>query len=145
MGLNDKINLKEVVSEYLFANTPMYLYKHLRSNASIKELAKNTTLEVLLKEYDRRTSKEERTAEEAAVAYALLVAVTFLGYSQALAAFRQFDLSRLDWGNDIMDIFISETTPETEIGVSADSTIPWTEQQTSGSSTTIFSLPKQNH
>jgi hypothetical protein len=142
MGLNNQINLTEVVSAYLFANTPMYLYRHLRSNPSIKELAENTTLEVLVKEYGIRTSKEKRTAEEVAVAYALLVAVTFLGYSQASAAFRQFDLSRLDWGNDIRDIFVRETTPETEITVSAKPTIFQPEQQTLGSSTTIFSLPK---
>jgi len=137
VGLKDKIDLEEVVSTYLFANTPMYLYKRLRSNASIEELAKNTTLEVLLEEYDKRTSMEKRTAEEVAVAYALLVAVTFLGRSQPSVAFRNFDLSRLDWGNDIRDIFISETPPETEITVTADSTITEMKKQTSSGSTTI--------
>lgn len=137
MGLTDKIDLEEVISTYLFANTPMYLYRRLRSNASIEQLAKNTNLDVLLEEYNRRTSTEERTAEEVAVAYALLVAVTFLRRSEPSTAFRDFDLSRLDWGKDIRDIFISETPPETEIRVTVDPIIAQMKQPTSSSSTTI--------
>jgi len=135
MGLTNRLDLKQVITAYLFANTPMYLYRHLRYIDSVEELGKRTTLKALVKEYDKRTSKEQRSTKDIAVAYALLVAITFWEYRRALAAFDDFELSRLNWGNDIKDIFIS-TSPITDIlNISAKLTYPSTKQTASDSST----------
>jgi len=107
MGLTDQIDLKPLTKAYLFANTPMYLYRHLRGNASLRELVEHNPIQVLTSEYEHRTAKETRSIEDVVVAYAVLVGITFLGYQQALEVFHSLELSRLDWGHEIKDIFIS--------------------------------------
>ena len=109
MGLMDQIDLKPLIDAYLFANTPMYLYRHFRNNASLQELAERTSIQILVAEYDRRTVKETRSIEDIVVAYSTLIAITFLKYQRALEVFENLGLSRLDWGDEIRSIFTSTT------------------------------------
>ncbi len=105
MGLTERIDLKPLVEAYLFANTPMYLFRHFRENASLRELTQQTSVEALTAEYIDRTRKEWKSIEDIVVAYAILIAITFLEYGQVLTVFESLDLSHLDWGEEIKDIF----------------------------------------
>jgi len=108
MGLTEQIDLKPLIATYLFANTPMYLYRHFRRNASLKELAENNPPQRLVNEYKRRTSKKTKATKDIVIAYCILIAITFLEYQQALAVFDTINLSGLDWGSDIKDIYMSK-------------------------------------
>ena len=110
MGLAKEIDLKPLTEAYLFANTPIYLFRRFRENSSLRELAKHTTVEELTTEYINRTTKAEKSIEDVVVAYSLLIAITFLEYDKAVATFESIDLSRLDWGEEIKHIF-RETMP----------------------------------
>ncbi len=110
--LTERIDLKPLIEAYLFANTPMYLFRHFRENASLRELTQQTSVEALTAEYIDRTRKEWKSIEDIVVAYATLIAITFLEYGQALTVFESLDLSHLDWGEEIKDIF--QTTIDKE-------------------------------
>ena len=106
MKLIDQSDLKQLAISYLFANTPMYLYRHFSRNISLKELAVKNPIKRLVTEYELRTAKKKKTVEDITIAYSILVAITFLKYDKALAAFDMIDLSKLDWGNEIKDIHL---------------------------------------
>jgi hypothetical protein len=139
MGLIDQLDIKEINSVYLFANTPKYLYRHLQQIQSIQELSQHATLQKLVDAYNEITSPTTKSSEDIAVAYALLIIVTFWEYQKALAAFDKFDLSRLAWGNDIKDIFRKNAQTNTIVRIHAEANIPRNELRASGSSTSTVS------
>lgn len=136
----DGLDPKEIVTAYVYANTPMYLYQHLRSIESLRELATESPISSLVEEYNEKTTKEKREEADIAIAYAMLIAVTFLEYRKALDAFDRFDLSRLDWGRDIKGIFIRTSPISNFISISQKPEISRIEQALSDSSTNILAL-----
>ena len=146
MGLSNRLDLKQVAKAYLFANTPLYLYRRLRNIASVKELGEDTPLNVLITEYNKRTSKKRKTVEDIAVAYSLLITTTFWDYQQAKAALDNFNLSLLDWGRDIKDIFISTSPITNIIGILVEPTYKFDKQTSaeSSSSTLVLDLNSTN-
>jgi len=139
MGLIDQLDINEINSVYLFANTPKYLYRHLRHIQSVQELSRHATLQNLVDEYNEITSPTAKSSEDIAIAYALLITVTFWEYQQALAALNKFDLSRLEWGNEMKDIFRKNTPINTIVRIHAKANIPRNEFRASGSSTSTVS------
>ena len=140
MGLTDNLDIRQVASVYLFANTPMYLYRHLREIDSVRDLGKDVSLKDLVDEYDRRTLSKGKSVEDIAIAYTLLVAITFWEYREALEALSKFELSRLDWGSDVKDIFISKSPITTLLELSVKPTFSPTEQMKSNGSTSTLRL-----
>ena len=140
MRLIDQIDIKQLTNSYLFANTPMYLYRHFRRNISLKELAENNPTKRLVAEYKRRTAKKKRAVEDITIAYSILVAITFLEYQQALAAFDTINLSKLDWGNEIKDIYTSKTKITNIVRLSVEPQISHVKKTKSDSSTNTLSL-----
>ena len=139
MGLIDQLDIKEINSVYLFANTPKYLYRHLRHIQSVLEVSQHATLQNLVDEYNKTTSPTTKSSEDIATAYALLITVTFWEYQKALAAFGRFDLSRLEWGNDMKDIFKTNAPINTIVEIDAKANIPPNNLEASGSSTSTAS------
>jgi hypothetical protein len=135
VGLIDQLDIKEINSVYLFANTPKYLYRHLRHIQSVQELSQRATLQNLVDEYNEITSPTTKSSEDIAIAYALLIMVTFWEYEQALNAFGKFDLSRLEWGKDIKDIFKANAPINTIIRIDMKANIPLDSLKSSGNST----------
>jgi hypothetical protein len=89
----------------------------------------------LVDEYNRITSPTEISSEDVATAYALLVTITFWEYEKGLAAFDRFNLSRLEWGNEIKDIFRTNTPINTIVRMGAIANIPPVSLEALGSST----------
>ena len=42
------------------------------------------------------------------MAYAIIIAITFYDYQEALNIFKKFDLSKLEWGEKLKDIYTRE-------------------------------------
>src|SRR5258708_12278010 len=72
-----KLNLPAIVRHYMLANTPRYLYRHLRADPSVESLAESSTPKELLRAISAREKKPDRTTEDVAIAYAMLVALSF--------------------------------------------------------------------
>jgi len=140
MKLIDQIDIKQLTNSYLFANTPMYLYRHFRRNPSIKELAENDSTQKLAKEYNKLTSKKTKPINDIVIAYSILIAITFLEYQQALTAFGTVDLSKLDWGNDIKDIYVSKTKITNIFSLAVEPRISLVKKTKSDSSTSKLLL-----
>ena len=105
MGLKDQIDLKALVQAYLFSNNAEHLYFQFRDSADLRVLTKNNTIDSLVDEYERRTEKLERDVEDVVIAYAILMAITFLDCRDADETFDKVNLSCLDWGEDVKAIF----------------------------------------
>jgi len=101
--------LDAIVSGYLVANTPSYLYQRLRQIRAIQNLPLNTPSEELISEFRKVTSQKPGSVDEIATAYAILAAITFLDYPKALQVLSTLDLSKLDWGQDFRDIFVKNS------------------------------------
>jgi hypothetical protein len=102
------IDIEALKREYLFANTAAQLYRHFRENISLQNLAKTERPEILVEEYKKRTEKDERSIEDVVEAYAILMAVTFYDYKVAMKTFKKFDLSKLEWGEELADMYRRE-------------------------------------
>ena len=140
MKLIDQIDIKQLTNSYLFANTPMYLYRHFRRNISIKELAENNPPQKLASEYKELISKKLKSINDIVIAYSILIAVTFLEYQQALEVFDTIDVSKLDWGNDIKDIYTSRTKSTNIVELYLEPRISQAKKIKSDSSTSEFLL-----
>ncbi len=102
------IDIEALKREYLFANTVEQLYQHFRENTSLQNLAKTEKPEILVEGYKKRTEKDERSIKDVVEAYAVLIAVTFYDYKEAIKIFKKFDLSKLEWGEELKDIYRRE-------------------------------------
>lgn len=105
------IDMEELIRDYIFASSAGYVYDHFVANNSVRNLANIKAPDILMKEYEERTEKAERTIEDVVVAYAVLVGITFLDYSQASSIFDKIDLSKLEWGQDIKDRYMRNVRP----------------------------------
>ena len=65
----------------------------------------------MAKEYRKRADKEGRKIKDVVIAYAILVSITFLDYSQASSILNKIDLSKLEWGKDIRDRYMRNVRP----------------------------------
>ena len=102
------IDVEALKREYLFASTAAHLYQHFKEDGSLRKLAQEEKPEILVEEYKKRTAKDERSVEDVVIGYAILVAVTFYDYKEATETFKKFDLSKLEWGEKVKDIYIRE-------------------------------------
>lgn len=109
------IDIEVLKREYLFASTAAHLYEHFREDGSLRRLAQEEKPEILVKEYKERTVKGDRSVEDVVVAYAVLIAVTFYDYKEAIETFNRFDLSKLEWGEKVKDIYMQEAQITTYI------------------------------
>jgi len=100
------IDIEALKREYLFASTAAHLYEYFREYRSLRKLAQEEKPEILLEEYKRRTVKDEKSVDDVVVAYAILITLTFYDYSEAIEVFGKLDLSKLEWGEEIRDIYI---------------------------------------
>jgi hypothetical protein len=103
-----QIDLLAVMRHYMLANTPRYLYWHLRAEPSVASLAGSSTPRELLAFVSAYEEKPERTAEDVAIAYAMLVALSFQDRRAVLEALADWHPSALTWASHILSI-ISET------------------------------------
>jgi len=102
-------DLDNLVREYIFASTAGYIYQRFRENVSLQEIAKKGKEELLIKEYIKRTNKKDRKIEDDVVAYAIIIIITlYEDHKKAIGAFEKIDLSKLEWGNRLKEIYMLE-------------------------------------
>ena len=101
----------EVTEAFVLSNTSVQLYETLRGLESVRALSKSAGLEGLVATYGDLTGQLPRTLEQTVSAYATLVALTLLEPPNAEEALRRVDLSRLQWGAEIVDYFQRSARP----------------------------------
>src|SRR4051794_7146596 len=84
------------------ANTPNYLYRHLRENVGIDLLAKDTSVAELFEFIQSFMEVEEATFKMEAVAYAALIALTYKPVSEVDAWIEQHGIPPMRWATHIL-------------------------------------------
>lgn len=126
-----------VVESFIFANTPAFLYRRLRADASVIQLARSQTASALVHDVKRIALTSDSAANEVARGYAALVALT-LQEGSAWKELRSVPASMtLRWLPDILAIHELKSRPTTTILLQAPSALPDARLPQSASSTTI--------
>src|ERR1700677_1635308 len=98
----NKLDLRELTEQYMVANTPRFLYKNLRDNASVKGLAERSTPRELFASITAIERKQDRNADDVALAYAMLVAMSFQDFGRVREVVADWRPTILSWGLDIL-------------------------------------------
>lgn len=104
------INLDEAAAAYLFANTPLFLYKRLRGLEAAHRVAREFDKDELAREFEEIASRKKRGLGDVVALYFILVAILLKGECNKSSA-EGLDLSKLDWGKDIEKIHFERHKP----------------------------------
>ena len=107
MRIEEQLDIESISETCMVSNTPKFLYKRLRANASVEQFAKKHTIESIAKNYRNLLRKKERTFDENALAYALLVALYFKDYAELKSVAKRLPVRSLRWGKELRDILLS--------------------------------------
>jgi glutamate/tyrosine decarboxylase-like PLP-dependent enzyme len=97
----EQLNLPAIVRHYMLANTPAYLYRNLRAEPSVESFAASSTPEELLRAVGAYEEKPNRTSADIAIAYAMLVALSFQNYEDVQRSVVQWKPRILTWAQHI--------------------------------------------
>ena len=102
------IDIKNIGKRLAYANTPAYMYKHLREEESVADIADMFTSDELIAQLKNSIVREVSSNEGIVLMYALLVAITLKGDEQSLIFLRQIcENSTVRWFKEITSIFLS--------------------------------------
>jgi len=114
MNLPNQIDVHEIDQVYLVANTPSYLFKHLRACNSVQWMAANLNVEQLEELYRKNRGEEDLTKHSAALAYALIAALSLHEYSAVAETLKRIPVNELSWGRQFIETAISQAIPFTQ-------------------------------
>jgi len=103
----------------MFADVPIYMYKHFRNNDSIINLSKSFSEKEIITEFNIYINKVSMEVKDTIVAYGILVGVTYLPYDDAIRIFNVLDLNKLEWGEFVRDYYINSYKPLTSVNIEA--------------------------
>jgi hypothetical protein len=115
--LADILDMRDLREAYLYANTPAYLFRRFRENASVQKLATALPISELTKAFNELRSKHPVGLEEIVQEYAILISLSLRDPAER-AAIWDFHDSRLEWWQQIVSQIQSFSTPSNEISVS---------------------------
>ena len=98
----------------MLANTPRFLYRHLRAEPSVESLACSATPKELLAAVTAYEGKPERSTEDIAIAYAMLVALGYHDRRLVVSALANWQPKVLAWAREILSI-VDETATSTTV------------------------------
>lgn len=135
------LNCPALLRHYMLANTPVYLYRHLRAEPSVESLAGSATPEELLAAVSAFETQPNRSAEGAAVAYAMLVALSFQNYRTVQQALAKWRPRTLRWATHIIAIIGQTAIATNVVRVKAPSGHVAAVSQQNRTPTTVVEIP----
>ena len=91
------VEVREVLATYLVANTPFYLYRHLRASPTVQRLADSSSSAELAAFISRVDGEERPSTVAVALAHACAVALTYQRSDIADGAIAHLALQHLRW------------------------------------------------
>jgi hypothetical protein len=114
MKLPPKGTFDSVASTYVVANTPMFLYKHLRNDPTVFRISTDfDTSEILELLNYYADGPGSRRHESLAAAYAFLVSLSFKPAPEFEKDLRSFESPHLRWLAPIKDLILAENPTRT--------------------------------
>ena len=99
-----RFDLNELGPIYLYANTPMYLFRRLKDSSALYDATSEFSPEELIEQYNQIASKQTKTGEEVVAAYALLVSLSYRDYNEISNLLDKANTNGLDWAAHIIQI-----------------------------------------
>lgn len=90
---------------YAVANTPSYLFRRLRAEASINALAKSASSSVLAEHVDGIAAKLDRSLVDVATAYAAIVALSCQDTAEARREMSRLLPTKLEWCAELVRLY----------------------------------------
>lgn len=103
------LNVEELMRAYVVANTPSYLFRHFRQEASLLDFAKAHTVPQLIQYASLVAADPHRDLESVAKAYAAVVALTFHELDSVREAIAGTQLDGLEWAGPILLTWLGKT------------------------------------
>lgn len=104
---------KLITRIYMVANTPAYLFDRLCSAAPVHTLADSAKPSQLTSLYKKVASKERRSVEDVAMAYAALVALTMKQPEPSRAMLVRLRSVPMQWGPAIIGLYLARPAKTT--------------------------------
>jgi hypothetical protein len=114
-------NFRESVEWFLHANTPSYLYEHLKNLGEVENLAKKLTHQELYNICKRTLDKKEKNHESELAFYIALIALSLKSYSEFFKYLELLKTSEYKWANHIISLIISNYEPVTTAIINVES------------------------
>lgn len=103
-SLLDVNKLAKIVS---VANTPMYLFTHLRLNPSVFQFAKEFTTTEIISIFKNKLKRQDKNEEDLAIIYACIIALTFKRLEEVSSFLQQLHSYKLKWGDRLANIYFA--------------------------------------
>src|SRR5438309_3642816 len=100
-----KQQLGDLAAIYAVANTPLFLYRHLRQHSTVMGLAEKYSAQELAQTIDGIDDSAERDLTKVVTAYAVAVALTFKPTVEADAEIETLHIDNLEWIDTIFQIW----------------------------------------
>ena len=100
-----RAEIDALFGHYLVANTPGFLYRHMREEPTVQRLAEERSVEELSESIREVNDTEERDASEVALAYACLIALTLKFTKPAEVAINELVCPNLEWLPSIVSLW----------------------------------------
>jgi hypothetical protein len=97
-------SLDNAARVFVVSNTPMYLYKHLRADPVVLQLARDVPTQSIIKLLSFYTGRGKKRAEALVAAYVCLIALSFKPSSEFREFLEEFESSVLCWLADLRGI-----------------------------------------
>jgi hypothetical protein len=115
----DTVGLRRLAEIYLMANTPAFLFRQFRADASLRSFARASSSADLVGQVTSYSSSPSRSLEDLAKSYAALVALTLRDTDEVLPLLRAANVSGLDWAQAIIELWLASHMQTRTIEIAA--------------------------
>lgn len=133
---DDRKNLREI---YVYANTPMYLYRQLQASSIVQRMAREESTKALFERIRAVKQNERNDIDWIAIGYAALVAATMKDDFNKEEALKLAVNTGLDWAKHLLEIGRVLYIPSTRV-TESDIIFPRTVEILSRSSTNVVGV-----
>jgi hypothetical protein len=131
----------DIEATFLVANTPGYLYRHLRQSDAVSLLEEQTS-EWLGHRFTELVENAERSAGDVAEAYAVLVALS-LRTDDGLDILKALDVAGLSWGKQIRELALRNAPSITALQLAVAPALESTTQIDTSTTESSINMPPQ--
>jgi len=120
MNVLDINSFPDCVEKFLCANTPAYLYTHLKKLQEVESIAEKLPTKKLYKICKEALEVKEKNYDSELAFYISLIALSFKPYSETFECLQQLKTDLYKWANNIISLIIEGHVPITEYGINVE-------------------------
>ena len=105
INFKEIIQDSELISAYLYANTPNYLYDKFRSSITILNLSKLESAN-LVNDLEYYLNRTEKSFNDYLIIHAILIALSFKAYDEVKGIFEQIHTFPINWARQLEEVIL---------------------------------------